>query len=54
LSDNKLTTIPKEILNIKGYLNIDETSYNINNLNFNTEFLILTIAKTKINRLPVN
>ena len=32
---------------------INDTSYNINNLSFETEFIILTDLKTKINNLPI-
>ncbi len=40
-------------MKIKKKLAIDETSYHINNLSFETDFIILTNLKTKINNLPI-
>ena len=47
LSNNQLKSLPIEILKIKSKLIIDETSYDINNLNIKSKqnFNILWIEK---------
>ena len=54
LYDNKLTSIPKEILKIKDKLIIDETGYNIDNLDLDTEILIFSELKSALTNLPVS
>ena len=46
--------MPNKILKIKKTLNIDNTSYNINNLSINNEILIFYDLKIKISNLPFN
>jgi Leucine-rich repeat (LRR) protein len=53
LHNNKITILPYEILKIKKALVIDETSYEINNLNVETEILIFSDLKTELTNLPV-
>ena len=43
-----------EILKIKEILDIDETSYEINNLDMDCEILIFSCLKININNLPIN
>ena len=51
---NQLQSLPAEILTIKNILDINNTSYNITNLNIDNEILIFTNLKDKINNLPFN
>ena len=51
---NSLTILPAQILKIKNILSIDETSYEINNMDPDAEFIILSRLKTKITNLPVS
>jgi len=54
LGDNKLKSLPKEILKIKDILRIDDTSYDIDNMDLNADFLILTDKLyNKITNLPI-
>ena len=53
LHDNKITSLPKEILKIKEYLEIDETSYDINNLDYDCEILIFMDLRTDLINLPI-
>ena len=46
--------MPAEILKIKNIIQIDDTSYDVNNLNIDNEILIFTNLKDKINNLPFN
>jgi len=54
LYTNSITKLPTEILKIKNKLGIDERSYEINNMDPDTEFIILSRLKTKITNLPFN
>ena len=54
LNNNSLTNLPTEILNIKNSLIINETSYEINNIDNETEIIVLTNLKEKINNLPIS
>jgi Leucine-rich repeat (LRR) protein len=53
LVNNKINILPYEILKIKKALVIDETSYEINNLNVETEILIFSDLKTELKNLPI-
>ena len=53
LENNSLTCLSPEILKIKNKLVIDETSYEINNMDPDAEFIILSSLKTEICNLPV-
>ena len=46
--------MPAEILKIKNILKIDDTSYDINNLNIDNEILIFSKLYRKISNLPFN
>jgi hypothetical protein len=46
--------LPPEILKIKNKLEIDETSYQINNMDQDAEFIILSSLKTEITNLPIS
>ena len=53
LNNNQLQSLPVEILKIKSVLKIDDSSYNINNLNIKkNEIIIFTNIKKKITNLP--
>jgi hypothetical protein len=54
LYNNKLSLLPVEILNIKNIIYIDETSYDINNLNLQNEILIFSNLTKEITNLPIN
>jgi Leucine-rich repeat (LRR) protein len=54
LDNNSLTKLPSEILKIKDRLIIYETSYQIDNMDPEAEFIILSCLKTKITNLPFN
>jgi Leucine-rich repeat (LRR) protein len=54
LKYNKIKILPNEILKIKKVLIIDETSYEINNLNVETEILIFYNLKIELKNLPVS
>ena len=51
---NKLQSLPIEILKIKNTLEIDDSSYDIDNLNINNKILIFSNLKDKLNNLPIN
>ena len=53
LKYNKIKILPNEILKIKKVLNIDETSYEINNLNVETEILIFSNLEIELKNLPI-
>ena len=53
LNNNKLTSLPVEILNIKMSLCLDETSFQINNISFDTEILIFSILNNNLDNLPI-
>ena len=54
LGNNQLTNLPAEILKIKNSLRIDETSYEINNMDDETEIIVLTNLNEKITNLPMS
>ena len=54
LLNNQLTKIPKEILKIKNKININETSYKLNDLDIEAEILLFTTLKVPLENLPVN
>ena len=54
LRNNQLTKIPVDILKIKNSLAIDETSYEINNMDNETEIIFFTNLNEKITNLPVS
>ena len=54
LNKNKLESLPAEIFKIKNILVINDTSYDINNLNIDNEIIIFTNISAKINNLPIN
>ena len=54
LGNNKLSSLPAEILKIKNKILIDETSYDINNINMENEILIFSYLKIKLSNLPIN
>jgi Leucine-rich repeat (LRR) protein len=51
---NKLVSLPTSILKIKRVLDIDHTSYQINNLNMEAEILIFSGLKNKLENLPTS
>jgi Leucine-rich repeat (LRR) protein len=53
LNDNNLTKLPVEFLKIKNISMMDETSYEINNMDPEAEFIILSSLITKITNLPI-
>jgi len=53
LKNNKLTSLPVEILNIMKILDISVTSYQINNIPYNTEFLIFRQVNKDLENLPI-
>ena len=53
LINNQLTTLPAEILKIKIILKINETSYDINKMKSETDFLIFTDLQVGITNLPI-
>ena len=54
LLNNQLSSLPSEILNIKKNINIDETSYEINNLDIECTILIFHRLNNNIQNLPIN
>ena len=54
LYNNSLSSLPAEILKIKNKIIIDETSYDINNINMENEILIFSNLKIKLSNLPIN
>ena len=52
LTNNQLQSLPIEILKIKNTLQINDTSYDINNLNIDNEIIIFTDIHKKITNLP--
>jgi len=53
LDNNKLTSLPNEILNIMYSLTISDDSYIINNIPFDTEFLIFSNLNNNLDNLPI-
>ena len=54
LENNSLSSLPAKILKIKNIIVIDETSYDINNINMENEILIFSNLKIKLSNLPIN
>ena len=54
LSSNRFSSLPTSILKIKQILLIDETSYQIDNLNMETEILIFSELENKLENLPMS
>ena len=54
LFNNQLSSLPAEILKIKNIIEIDETSYDINNINMENEILIFSNLNIKLSNLPIN
>lgn len=54
LENNKLKSLPIEILKIKDSLRIDETSYDIDNMDSEAKILVLTNLKNEITNLPIS
>ena len=54
LQNNRLHSLPTEILNIKQNININEISYEINNLDIECTLLILRELQINIGNLPIN
>jgi Leucine-rich repeat (LRR) protein len=50
---NKLTILPVEIQNILNNLIIDDTSYQINNISYDTEILIFMNLNNNLENLPL-
>lgn len=53
LCDNKLTSLPNSIKKIKKYLVINESSYDINNLNLENEILLFFKVDIPLLILPI-
>ena len=51
--NNKITSLPVEILNIIKILVINETSYQINNISYDTEILIFSNLNNDLENLPL-
>jgi leucine-rich repeat protein SHOC2 len=54
LNDNKLTNISSSLLKISNKLYINESSYKINNLDSECEFLLFNSLSTSLTNLPYN
>jgi hypothetical protein len=54
LAKNKLINLPVSILKIKDKLIILETSYEINNLDIESEILIFYSLRISLENLPIN
>jgi hypothetical protein len=52
LSNNQLTSLPVELLNIKNKIIIDDTSYDINNLDIDCKILLFFSLKGPLENLP--
>ena len=53
LDNNQLTSLPVEIINILTKVFIDDTSYQINNISNDTEFLIFRQLNKNLENLPI-
>ena len=53
LNNNNLTSLPKEILKIKEIIEINYTSYEINNLSLYMDFILLSSLSIKLTNLPI-
>ena len=54
LEGNNLRFLPKEILNIKNALiDIEDTTYNIDNLDYDCEILVFTYINCDLTNLPI-
>ena len=54
LNNNQLSILPTKITQIINKLIIDETSYQINNLDTECKILIFSELKINISNLPIN
>ena len=54
LQNNKLIKISKNLLKIKKAITIDETSYEINNMNTRNKILLFSSLKTRLDNIPTN
>ena len=54
LTNNQLQSLPVEILKIKKNLIIDESTYNINNLNIDNKILIFSELSNVLINIPKN
>jgi Leucine-rich repeat (LRR) protein len=54
LSNNKFKSLQDEILKIKEKVGIDNTSYDINNLDINCEILLFSLLNEHLLNLPSN
>lgn len=54
LEYNKLTNLPNSIKKIKEHIYVDESSYDMNNINFENETLIFSWLKSPLINLPIN
>jgi hypothetical protein len=54
VNNNQLSSLPVEILKIKKCIYINETSYDINNLDLQNEILIFSELNKEITNLPIN
>jgi len=52
LNNNQLTSLPVELLNIKNKIIIDDTSYDINNLDIDCKILLFTLLNSPLENLP--
>jgi Leucine-rich repeat (LRR) protein len=52
LYNNQFTSLPKSILKLLDLISIDDTSYEINNLSLDCEFLILSELSVPLENLP--
>ena len=52
LKNNKLTSLPVELLNIKNNIIIDDTSYDINNLDIDCKILLFNSLNIPLENLP--
>ena len=53
-NNNKLSSLPKKIIQIKNSLNINETCYEINNLDIECKILIFSELNINITNLPID
>jgi Leucine-rich repeat (LRR) protein len=54
LANNKLTSLPKSVLNNKKKLDIKDSSYQLDNLSLECEFLIFSELNKPLDNLPYN
>jgi Leucine-rich repeat (LRR) protein len=54
LYNNKLECLPTSILKIKDVLQIDHSTYQINNLNMDAKILIFSCLENKLTNIPTS